>query len=216
MSENLQDEIAAAEAYEALHVSALFEEWTEPVLDAAEVEPGHRVLDVACGTGVLARAALSRVGPTGAVVGLDPAPGMLAVAGRIAPSVDWQLGTAEALPFPDASFDRVVSQFGLMFFVDRAGAAFNLGDPGALTDLFESAGLESPEITSHTGTGRFPNIRTMVEADLRGWLPIMGVDLTEDQIESVLAEAENVLARFVETSGDVVFDSPAHIVACRT
>ena len=262
MSENLPDEIAAAEAYEALHVSALFAEWAVPVLDAAGVEPGHRVLDVACGTGVLARTALSRVGPAGTVVGLDPGRGMLAVAERIAPSVDWQLGTAEALPFPDDSFDRVVSQFGLMFFVDRAGALhemlrvlkpggrlavavwdsldnqpsyslevellqrmigqagadalrapFNLGDRGDLADLFESAGLGSPEITSHTGTGRFPNIRTMVEADLRGWLPIMGVDLTEDQIENVLAEAENVLAGFVEPNGDVVFDSPAHIVA---
>ena len=52
----------------------------------------------------------------------------------------------------------------------------------------------------------------MVEADLRGWLPVMGVTLPEEQIDRILAEAEEVLAAYVTPDGSVVFDAPAHIV----
>lgn len=109
----------AAEVYEAFFVPALFGDWAGPVADAAGLAPGQRVLDVACGTGVLARAAAARVGPGGAVVGLDRNAGMLAVARRQAPGIEWREGLAESLPFEAASFDAVVSQFGLMFFQDR-------------------------------------------------------------------------------------------------
>ncbi len=80
---------AAEWAYEALFVPALFGQWAPRVADAAQVQPGQRVLDVACGTGILARELLSRVGPSGRVVGIDPSPGMMAVAERLAPSVTW-------------------------------------------------------------------------------------------------------------------------------
>jgi SAM-dependent methyltransferase len=80
------------------------------------------VLDVACGTGVLARTAAERVGPDGSVTGLDINPAMLAVAARHAPEIEWRQGAAEALPFDDESYDAVVSQFGLMFFADRRAA----------------------------------------------------------------------------------------------
>ena len=66
---------------------------------------GQSVLDVACGTGVLAREAFARVQPGGAVVGLDCNAGMLDVAGRNSPGIQWRQGQAEALPFPDCSFD---------------------------------------------------------------------------------------------------------------
>jgi len=112
---------SAAEVYEEFFVPALFEQWADRMVDAAAIESGHRVLDVACGTGVLARAASGRAGPR-AVVGLDVNAGMLAVARRKAPGIDWRQGRAEALPFDDESFDRVVSQFALMFFEDRAAA----------------------------------------------------------------------------------------------
>ena len=115
-------DVAAATAYEELFVPALFEAWAERVADAAHLREGDRVLDVACGTGVLARAAAKRVAPGGRVTGLDPSDGMLAVAARRAPALTWRKGVAESLPFPDASLDAVVSQFGLMFFADRAGA----------------------------------------------------------------------------------------------
>jgi SAM-dependent methyltransferase len=113
---------SAAEVYEEFFVPALFQEWTDRVADAAGVRPGHRVLDVACGTGALTRVVAARVGPGGAAIGLDINDGMLAVARRRAPHVDWRAGRAEALPFEKESFDAVVSQFGLMFFEDRRAA----------------------------------------------------------------------------------------------
>jgi len=109
---------SAAEVYEEFFVPALFGAWPRIVLNEAEVGSGHRVLDVACGTGVLARQALARIGQTGKVVGLDPNPGMLAVAQGKEPAIDWQQGVAEAMPFETDTFDRVVSQFGMMFFTD--------------------------------------------------------------------------------------------------
>ena len=112
----------AAEVYESCFVPAIFGAWAGPVADAAAIRPGDRVLDVACGTGVLAREALRRVGPGGRVVGLDLNEGMLAVAARTEPGIDWRPGDACSLPFQDASFDVVVSQFALMYFPDRAAA----------------------------------------------------------------------------------------------
>lgn len=113
---------SAAEAYEELFLPALFSQWPPLVCDQVSISPGDKVLDVACGTGVLAREANTRVRPGGQVVGLDCNAGMLDVAERMAPNVEWQLGQAESLPFEDETFDAVVSQFGLMFFQDRHAA----------------------------------------------------------------------------------------------
>lgn len=111
-----------AEVYDELFVPALFGQWASVVTELAGVRPGQRVLDVACGTGALSCAVAERVGRSGAVAGLDPNDDMLAVARRKSSRVDWHSGRAEALPFPDASFDAVVSQFGMMFFDDRPAA----------------------------------------------------------------------------------------------
>lgn len=113
---------SAADIYDEFFLPALFQQWAAKVTDAAGITAGQRVLDVACGTGVLGCEAEKRVGPDGAVVGLDRNDGMLAVAGRKSDTIDWRLGRAEAMPFGDGEFDAVVSQFGLMFFEDRAGA----------------------------------------------------------------------------------------------
>lgn len=111
-----------AEIYDAFFVPALFAQWGPVVAAAAGVQAGDRVLDVACGTGALTLAAAERAGPTGAVVGLDANPEMLAVARRKSGAIEWIEGMAESLPLPDRSFAAVVSQFGLMFFKDRPAA----------------------------------------------------------------------------------------------
>lgn len=113
---------SAADIYEEFFLPALFQEWTERVARAARIQSGDRVLDVACGTGALARTVAAHVGPSGSVAGVDINEGMLAVAARKSPRIDWRHGPAEALPFDSASFDAVVSQFGLMFFEDRETA----------------------------------------------------------------------------------------------
>jgi len=121
-SDRGQVNTSAAEVYETFFVPALFQEWGSRVAEAAHIQPGQRVLDVACGTGVLARAVARRVGPEGEVVGLDINAGMLAVARQKAPQIEWWLGPAEALPFEDNRFDAVVSQFSLMFFEEKKKA----------------------------------------------------------------------------------------------
>jgi ubiquinone/menaquinone biosynthesis C-methylase UbiE len=124
MGETLKGQVirSAAEIYDEFFLPALFQEWAPRVADAARLAPGQQVLDVACGTGVLACEARGRVGKGGMVTGLDRNEGMLAVALRKAPELEWRLGLAEGLPFRTASFDAVVSQFGLMFFEDRVKA----------------------------------------------------------------------------------------------
>ena len=119
-SERGQVTATAAEIYNSFFVPALFSQWTAVVLDAADVQPGHSVLDVGCGTGVLSVAARERVGASGRVAGVDPNDGMLDVARRDEPSLEWRTGVAEQLPYPGSEFDRVVSQFALMFFTDPA------------------------------------------------------------------------------------------------
>jgi len=84
VSEDLKE---AGRGYEAIFVPSLFEVWTKHLVEGAGVREGSHVLDVACGTGVLARSALSRVGEQGRVVGADPAPGMLAAAKEIETSI---------------------------------------------------------------------------------------------------------------------------------
>src|SRR5262245_56488818 len=121
-TETWQVETVAAERYEAFLVPAIMAAWPPRLVATAHVQPGDRVLDVACGTGIVARTAAGIVGSAGHVTGLDLNPGMLAVANRLRPDLDWQQGDAASLPFPDASFDRVLCQFALMFFPDRLTA----------------------------------------------------------------------------------------------
>jgi SAM-dependent methyltransferase len=112
----------AAEVYEDFFVPALFRQFAGPVADCLALRPGQSVLDVGCGTGVLAREALARVLPGGSVTGLDSNEAMLAVAQRLAPALGWRAGSADSLPFDSAAFDAVGCQFALMFFPDRVAA----------------------------------------------------------------------------------------------
>jgi ubiquinone/menaquinone biosynthesis C-methylase UbiE len=98
---------SAAEVYEEFFVPALFAQWVEPMLDAVRPVDGDRLLDVGTGTGVVARAAVRRVGPSGSVVAVDPNDGMLAVAKRLTPGLDLRRGTAEHLPIDTDEIDCV-------------------------------------------------------------------------------------------------------------
>jgi SAM-dependent methyltransferase len=114
---------SAPEVYADYLVPAIFGPWVPVVLDSAQLQEGHSVLDVACGTGTVATGAAERVGATGSVTGVDNNPGMLAVAAaRSRHEVRWQEADAQMLPFPDRSFDRVICQLGLQYFPDRLAA----------------------------------------------------------------------------------------------
>jgi SAM-dependent methyltransferase len=120
---------SAAEIYERALIPAVFAAWAPLVVALANPRPGERVLDVACGTGVVTRLIAQQVGRTGRVVGLDLNPGMLAVAASNAAKepptsalLTWQEASATKLPFPDAVFDIAYCQLGLQFFPDRLSA----------------------------------------------------------------------------------------------
>jgi SAM-dependent methyltransferase len=125
--ETFQLSVEAAEVYESEFVPALFAEWAPHLVEAAGVVPGQAVLDVACGTGVVARTAADRMGGRGRVVGLDLNEGMLDVAGRLRPDIQWRQGDAADLPFEADAFDVVLCQAALMFFPDRTGALREMG-----------------------------------------------------------------------------------------
>ncbi|MEJ2258134.1 MAG: methyltransferase domain-containing protein [Woeseiaceae bacterium] len=111
--------------YERVFVPAIGGPLATDLVRHAGLRQGERVLDVACGTGVVARLASRQVGATGTVAGLDINPGMLAVARSATPSempIDWHEASAEEMPFPDASFDVVLCQMGLQFMPDKQAA----------------------------------------------------------------------------------------------
>jgi SAM-dependent methyltransferase len=113
--------------YEEWFVPAVFAPLAREVLAQTAIPATARILDVACGSGIVARTAATQIGDTGRVVGIDANPAMLAAARRAAAAegltIEWRKGNAEDLPFADASFDLVLCQQGMQFFPDRQRAA---------------------------------------------------------------------------------------------
>ena len=258
--------LEAGRGYERLFVPALFAPWTKHLLEAAGVHEGDHVLDIACGTGVLTRDALSCVGVAGSVVGVDAAPGMIAAAKELEADINWVLGKAEALALEDASFDCTMSQFGMMFFEDREAAVhemfrvlkpggklaisvwntieenptygdiisvlrehvgvaaaaadavhlpFTLGNHGDVTTLLERAGFSDIIVETKVESARFPSSQSMVEAELRGWLPLFDIHLGEPKIKEVLEQSDRTLSKYVVRSGEAVFPTSGHVISAR-
>jgi ubiquinone/menaquinone biosynthesis C-methylase UbiE len=129
MSQQGQWQVAgnAPEVYERELVPAVFGPWASILVDLAQPKLGERVVDIACGTGIVARMVAVKVGPTDAVAGVDLNPGMLTVARSLpttkdAALVQWHEASADRLPLPDGSFDIAYCQLGLQFFPDRPAA----------------------------------------------------------------------------------------------
>jgi ubiquinone/menaquinone biosynthesis C-methylase UbiE len=124
--ERWQLEGSAPELYERYVVPAVTAVWAADLVAWAMPRPGERVLDVACGTGIVARLAAERLSGDGRLVGLDINSGMLAVARSVPPHaglrIEWIEGSALEMSFPDRAFDLVLCQLGLQFFPDRLAA----------------------------------------------------------------------------------------------
>lgn len=107
--------------YEKELVPTLFRPWSLSTIAVAELQQGEHVLDVACGTGIVARRALAEVGPRGSVVGLDIDAGMLAIARSLpfSDTIEWVEGDALQLPFDDSRFNVAFCQGGLQFMSDK-------------------------------------------------------------------------------------------------
>ena len=145
---------SAAKNYEQFFVPTIATPFSAGLMRAARLEPGEAVLDVACGTGLVARLAAGAVGAAGSVTAIDLAPDMIEVAAASEPPegarIEWQQGDAASLPLPDQSFDVVLCQMGLMFIEDKAAAVAEMyrvlrpggrvavNAPGAMQPLFEN------------------------------------------------------------------------------
>jgi len=253
--------LSPAQAYQTILVPALFTEWAPRVADAVGIQAGQRVLDVACGTGVLTREIHHRAGPTGHVTGLDLNPDMLAVASTLTHAIEWKKGDAEALPFPDDHFDAAVCHFALMFFNDKVKALsemlrvikpggkiavivwdalnnvpayakvtellktyigedaadalrkpFCLGDYDQLVPLFEQAGADNLAISQQIGHACFPDIDTLIDAELEGWMPMNGIVISTSQAQQIRQVAKTLLHEYIDENGQVRFAMSALIV----
>jgi ubiquinone/menaquinone biosynthesis C-methylase UbiE len=138
----------AAELYERHLVPAITSLWAADLVERAAPHAGQRVLDLACGTGIVARIAAARM-CKGRIVGVDINPAMLAVARSLSTDarlkIEWQEGSALALPFSDDSFDLIFCQLGLQFFPDKRMALHEMrrvltGDGRLALSVFTSIG----------------------------------------------------------------------------
>src|SRR5262249_10031140 len=102
-------------AYDTNIVDVFLRDYSRRIVEVAAIKPGDRVLDVACGTGVVTRLVANKIGSAGQVVGFDLNAGMLARARasrETAAAIEWRVGNATDMPFADATFDCVVCQHG--------------------------------------------------------------------------------------------------------
>lgn len=135
---------------------------------------------------------------------------VLAPGGRIAVTVWCGVNEIPAYAAEVALFRRTIGERG----ATAMEAPFALGDRAVLADLFTAAGLDA-SIDTLSGTGRFASARAMVEPDLVGWLPMMGVTLTDDDVARVLDEAVGVLQPFTTGAGTLEFETRAHVITAR-
>ncbi|WP_181952525.1 class I SAM-dependent methyltransferase [Vulcaniibacterium gelatinicum] len=177
-----------AETYERELVPVLFAPWAPSLLDLAALRPGERVLDLACGTGIVARGALARIGAGGRVSGVDMNPAMLAVARTLdgADAIEWHEGRMEALPFDDGTFDAVLCQHGLQFSPERPRAVAEMHrvlDEGGRVAIAVWQGLDrhpffarfNELLERHLGIPAFTAPFSLGDADeLRGLLETAG------------------------------------------
>jgi SAM-dependent methyltransferase len=132
---------------------------TEAILEAAQLRPGLRVLDLASGVGDPALSIAAEVGPSGRVTATDLGPGMISLAEELArkkgiANIEFREASAESLPFPDAFYDVLTCRFGIMFFPDLAKAlreCLRVLKPGGRVAFVAWGTKEQPFFTTTAG-----------------------------------------------------------------
>jgi ubiquinone/menaquinone biosynthesis C-methylase UbiE len=115
-------QVSLPEVYERYLVEPLFGPFAEMLLDRLDPTPDDSLLDIACGTSIVARIARRRLGPDARIVGVDAAPPMLAVARQADSTIDWREGNAMKLLIEDEQFTVISCHQGLQFFPDKLAA----------------------------------------------------------------------------------------------
>jgi SAM-dependent methyltransferase len=221
---------SAAENYERYFVPAIALPFSGGLLGMAALREGERVLDVACGTGVIARLAADQVGADGAVVGIDVSPDMIGVArGTDNPGgapVEWRVGDAGCLPFEAESFDVVLCQMGLMFMADRAAVLAEMhrvlrpdgrvvvNTPGAMQPPFAAFERVLVENVSRDAGDFVRAVFSMSDPDALGHLlrdaGIRGVAVQVSPVRLELAAPADFLWQYINLTplGTLVADVP--------
>jgi len=162
--ENLREEwtgertVAAWRKWHA-QIAAFTRGATDAILEAAQLRPGMRVLDLASGVGDPALSIAAAVGPSGRVTASDMGPGMISLAEELArkkglPNIEFREANAESLPFADASYDVLTCRFGIMFFPDLGKAlreCFRVLKPGARAAFVAWGKKEQPFFAATAG-----------------------------------------------------------------
>jgi ubiquinone/menaquinone biosynthesis C-methylase UbiE len=98
---------------------------------------------------------------------------------------------------------------------DASRLPYSLGNADEVTAVLEGSGFSEISVEAKTETAKFPSSRQMVEAELRGWLPLFDIFLTEDKINEVLMESDKTLGKYAGPSGEAVFPTSAHVFTAR-
>jgi ubiquinone/menaquinone biosynthesis C-methylase UbiE len=210
---NRMQPTSPAQAYEDYFVPAIFARWAPILIGSAKPVQGERVLDVACGTGVMARTVAPLVGREGRVVGLDISPEMLGVAAKVsAPegaAIEWLQGDAESLP--EGPFDLILCQQGLQFFPSRENAV------RAMRDALDEGGRAV--VSVWRGLEMQPLYEALFQAEAR----YLGVPLAEvarpftfdatHQLEGLFRDAGFTRVEVRDEAREVSFPSPDGFVA---
>jgi len=201
-----------AETYEAFMVPFRFRPWAAELLERITLKPGIRLLDIACGTGIVARTAASRMRGAGMVIGVDMNPAMIEVAARAATEegldIEWQVGKAESLPFSDGSFDVVTIQQALQFFPDKPAAlreCFRVLIPGGTLAIGIWSDLEKQGIQQN-----YAEAVERVTGSASMHVPYASV--TEDSLSGLLSGAGFGNIVIDEVMIELTFDDPDNFV----
>lgn len=198
--------------YESYQVRYLFAPWSLGLIDRVRPQPGERVLDLACGTGAVARETVKRISPGGSVVGVDISPDMLRVANEIVGTrdgvVQWQQASADSLPLPDASVDVAICQQGLQFFPDKPAALRELRrvlKPGGRVALSVWRTIEHHPVAQAMSTAASGKFGAMIRVSFA---------LGEDgALQRMLEDAGFQSVRVESVQKDIVFPSADEFVA---
>lgn len=168
-----------AHAYQEYFGPAIFEPFAEQAVSASPPQPGERILDLACGTGILTRRLAAVAGLTGRVVGVDINPMMIEVADQTrvehASAIEYYRGDGAMLDLPDASFDAAYCQHGLQFFPDRAAGVREMRrvlDDGGRAVIATWRGLDHHPLYTALADAEEPH------------LAALGVEITRAELEA--------------------------------
>jgi ubiquinone/menaquinone biosynthesis C-methylase UbiE len=210
---------AGARAYERNLVPRFFDPFAADLLESLDLQPGQHLLDVACGTGIVARHAASLLAPAGQVTAIDISPAMLDVAREIASGtaapISFEQADATQLPLADATVDTVVCQQGLQFVPDQPATLaemFRVLAPGGRLAISTCRDLEHQ-----------PAYRTLVDV-LTRHVGTQAAQVTAspftlgdpDQLQHLLTDGGSVQATVTTRTYHIRFDSPEEFLVAET